>query len=72
MFESVLLKIVLPLAVDAVKSYVNNSESKKDDKILEMTQIGATYLAKKGNNNVRAIIADELNNSSMRTYQKAK
>lgn len=54
-----------------VKSYATNSSSKVDDKILELTKIGAKYLANKTNNTITHMISAELNNASMKLTQSS-
>ena len=66
MWKLLLKQLVLPLAVNAVKSYVKNSDSDKDDKVLEVVQIGASYLAPKTNNTVSKNLALNIANDSMK------
>lgn len=40
-----LLPLLLPVAVDIIRGYIKSSSTKKDDKILEVVQEGARYLA---------------------------
>ncbi|WP_332444342.1 hypothetical protein [Wolinella succinogenes] len=40
-----LASILVPLAVEVLKSYVSSSATSKDDKILEVVKTGAKYLA---------------------------
>lgn len=70
MWNLVLTNLVLPLAVDTVKKYINSTESKKDDKVLEVVQAGATYLADKPNNNVPKTYADVLKSCQMTKIQE--
>lgn len=46
------LNFLLPFAFDAIKAYIKNSDSDKDDKVLDLVQNGCEYLAKKDNNTV--------------------
>lgn len=46
------IKLLLPYAIDAIKAYIKNSDSDKDDKVLDLVQNGCEYLAKKDNNTV--------------------
>ena len=68
MLESLLIK----LGVSLVTSYIESSSSKKDDKVLELVQTGASYLAKKPNNTVDNSLSVQLNEKSMNQVQKAK
>jgi hypothetical protein len=72
MWNLLLTHVVLPLAVDATKKYIESSETKKDDKVLEIVQVGATYLAHKPNNTVSVKTADSLSSDTMRQTQKAR
>ncbi len=65
-----LLQLLIPVAVDTIKSYVSNSDSKKDDKVLEVVQLGAKYLAPKANNTVSQNLVKKLNTDSMRKTQE--
>lgn len=44
------VSIFLPLAIDLVKKYIVSSETKHDDKVLDIVQEGCKYLAFKSNN----------------------
>jgi len=43
---------LIPYAIDIIVSYIKSTDSSKDDKVLEVVQLGAEYLANKDNNNV--------------------
>ena len=47
----------------------NSTESKKDDKVLEIVQDGAKYLASKPNNTVSTNIANSLATDVMKKMQ---
>ncbi len=72
MWNIILTNLVLPLAVDTVKKYIDSTESKKDDKVLEVVQTGAKYLANKGNNNITLDLSKELDKKEMVFIQKPK
>lgn len=59
------LNYFLPLSVKVVKAYVDSTETKNDDKILEVSKIGVEYLAEKTNNNITVSLSQELNQSKM-------
>jgi hypothetical protein len=61
--------IIIPLSVELIKAYVNSSSSTKDDKVLEIVQTGAEYLARKPNNNVSTEIIEPLKNCTMKKLQ---
>ncbi|RXJ82644.1 hypothetical protein [Arcobacter sp. F2176] len=61
--------LLIDLGITLVKNYINSTESKKDDKVLELVQTGANYLANKPNNTVSTNTAVSLKNESMRKIQ---
>lgn len=69
MFGFLLQQLVLPLAVEAVKSYVKTSDSTKDDKVLEIVQTGAKYLAPKDNNSLDENTSNAIRKSTMKKLQ---
>jgi len=58
--------MLLNLGINLVKSYVESSESKADDKVLDLVKDGATYMAKKDNNDLTVDIADTIVKSVMK------
>lgn len=72
MWTAILTNLVLPLAVEQVKKYIDSTESKKDDKVLEIVQKGAEYLSKKGNNNMSKSLSEEISDTVMLPLQKSK
>jgi len=52
--------MLLNLGINLVKSYIENSDSKQDDKVLSVVKDGAKYLSKKDNNDVTVDIADTI------------
>lgn len=61
----ILLQFVLPLAVSAIKSYIQNSSSKQDDKVLDVVQKGCVYLCNKDNNTVGKFATNNLLSAQM-------
>jgi hypothetical protein len=61
---------LLPLAVELLRSYLNNSSSKKDDLILQVIKDGAKYLSQKDNNNLLPIDYISLDKSTMKNQTK--
>lgn len=61
-----ILNLILPLAVEIVKAYINSSSSKKDDLILETVKGGCSYLSAKDNNSLSLDIADLVGNQTMK------
>lgn len=52
--------MLLNLGINLVKSYIESSDSSKDDEVLNMVKDGAKYLANKDNNDVTVDIADAI------------
>ncbi|MDY0327552.1 MAG: hypothetical protein RBR07_04810 [Arcobacteraceae bacterium] len=61
--------IIIPVAVELLKKYIDSTSSTKDDKVLEVVQSGAEYLAIKHNNTVSTQIAQPLKNCTMKNIQ---
>lgn len=45
-----IVSLLLPLAIDIIKKYIESSDSESDDKVLEIVKDGAKYLVCKDNN----------------------
>lgn len=71
-FMQLLVNIFVPVAVKTVENYVKTSDSKSDDKVLDVVKIGANYLAEKQTNNLTKTLAKELNKTDMLKVQKAR
>lgn len=69
MLGLLLKQLVLPVAFEAVKMYIQNSSSKKDDKVLELVQQGAEYLAQKPNNTLSTTDASIVKHATMTKIQ---
>lgn len=63
---SPLISLFLPLAIDIVKKYISSSESKHDDKVLDVVQEGCKYLAPKDNNDLDEFDALRVGSAIMR------
>lgn len=61
-----ILKLFLPFAIDAIRAYVKSSDSKRDDKILQIAQETASYLSAKDNNTVSINTSDMISNAVMK------
>lgn len=61
-----LFQMLLPFAVEILKNYVASSETNQDDKILEIVQDGAKYLASSDNNDLSLGSIAPIVNSQMR------
>lgn len=48
---------LLPIAIELIKRYINSTSTKSDDKVLDVVQVGASYLANKSNNDITNIEA---------------
>lgn len=65
--ESVMWQVMLlNLGINLVKSYIESSDSKQDDKVLDVVKQGAKYLAQKDNNDVTVDLASTIINSVMK------
>jgi len=53
-----LATLFLPLAIEIVRSYIKNSDTKKDDQILQVVQEGCYYLVPNKNNDMNIETAD--------------
>ena len=47
--SQVLLRIILPFAIEMIKKYIKSSDTKLDDKILDVMNISARYVVDKDN-----------------------
>jgi len=61
-----LLRLLMPFAIDTIRSYVKSSDSKQDDKILSIAQETASYLSVKDNNTLSLNTADLLLSAKMK------
>jgi len=59
------IKLLLPFAFDMVKEYIKSTDSTKDDKVLNIVQEGASYLAVKDNNTLNDKSLSELDKAIM-------
>lgn len=58
--------MLLNLGINLVKSYIESSDSSKDDEVLKMVKDGAKYLACKDNNDVTVNIANTIVKAAMK------
>lgn len=70
--KQIVVNIFVPVAVKTVTEYVKNTDTKKDDKILQIAKLSTEYLAEQTNNTVTKKIADELNVCTSVNCQKSK
>lgn len=71
--KQVLINLFIPLATKTITEYIKNSESKQDDKILEVAKLSINYLAENSNNTVTKEISKALNHCSIiSNCQKSK
>ena len=66
------IQLFIQLGLFAMKEYSKNTDSKQDDKILEIVQLGASYLAPKANNDMTKTISNVLNSLDMKQTQRSK
>jgi len=59
--ESVMWQVMLlNLGINLVKSYIESSDSKQDDKVLDIIKDGAKYLSSKDNNDMTVDLASNI------------
>jgi hypothetical protein len=66
------LQLLINIGIYAFKEYAKNSDSKHDDKILEVVQIGAKYLQPKANNTMTEFDSNVLSCVKMKQTQRAR
>lgn len=66
LIQMVFINALLPFSIKMIKLYVFSTETKNDDKILEVSKLGVDYLAKSTNNTVTKALADVLNSTEMK------
>jgi hypothetical protein len=59
----------MPFVLDLIVVYIKSSSSKQDDKVLEIVQEGAAYLAQKENNDVSYVDSSNLKQRQMRVEE---
>lgn len=52
--------MLLNLGINLVKSYIESSDSKQDDKVLDIIKDGAKYLSSKDNNDMTVDLASNI------------
>lgn len=67
-----LINNLLPLSIKIINAYINSTDTKNDDKILEVSKIAVDYLAESSNNTVSKKISDTLKNCTTVQCQKSK
>lgn len=60
-----LISLLVPLAVELLKAYFKSTDTKQDDKVLEVVQQGCYYLAPNKNNDLNIETADIVAHHSM-------
>lgn len=72
LLKQILINILIPIAVKTVKEYVKTTDTKKDDKLLEIAKLSTEYLSEQNTNTVTKVIAENLNNCTAVKCQKSK
>jgi hypothetical protein len=70
--KNFLINLLIPVALKTVTTYVNNTSSKNDDKVLEVAKIGVKYLASRTTNTVTNKISNELNQTKIKNTQRRR
>lgn len=60
------LSLILPLAINIITKVIESTDSKQDDKILDVVKIGASYLAVKDNNSLNYSMSKEIKKVKMK------
>ncbi len=55
-----LFSLLLPFAINIIQSYIRNTDSKKDDLVLDIVKDSLGYLAVKDNNSVNIYDANSI------------
>ena len=66
---SSIVTLLMPFVLDLIVVYIKSSSSKQDDKVLEIVQEGAAYLAQKENNDVSYVDSSNLKQRQMRVEE---
>ncbi len=66
------IQLFIQLGLFAMKEYAKNTDSKQDDKILEVVQLGAKYLQPKANNTMTEFDSNVLSRVKMKQTQRAR
>lgn len=70
--KQIIINIFIPIAVKTVKEYIKTTDTKKDDKLLEIAKLSTEYLSEQNTNTVTKVIAENLNNCTALKCQKSK
>ena len=70
--KQLIINIFIPIAVKTVKEYIKTTDTKKDDKLLEIAKLSTEYLSEQNTNTVTKVIAENLNNCTAVKCQKSK
>lgn len=62
--------LLVPLAVELLKLYFKNTDTQKDDQVLQVIQEGCYYLAPKDNNDLDIYTADMVSTHMMKEEKK--
>ena len=60
-----IISALVPLAVELLKAYFKTTDTKKDDKVLDVVQQGCYYLAPNETNNLSIETSDIVANHTM-------
>lgn len=72
LLKQLIINIFIPIAVKTVKEYVKTTDTKKDDKLLEIAKLSTEYLSEQNTNTVTKVIAENLNTCTAVKCQKSK
>ncbi len=66
----ILIKMLLPVAIQMIKVYIESTDSKQDDKVLDIVKEGAKYLSAKNNNSLTSNASYVVSKAIIRQYEK--
>lgn len=70
---NLLINIFAPLGIKAIEKYINSTETKKDDLLLDLTKKSVHYLANNSNNTITKELSNAINETKIITqFQKSK
>ncbi len=70
--KQVFINLLIPVATKTISEYIKTTDTKKDDKLLEVSKLAIDYLAEQSNNTITKEISNALSNCNMITCQKSK
>jgi len=51
------IRLLLPVAIDVIMKYIRSTDTKRDDEILKIVEVGAGYISAKNDDDLNSKIA---------------